>query len=414
MNESFLFSNIVLRIIKVISKKKLNKYEFSDNLYFYIEKYIRQIIQNTIKYMTINKKMIMTVYDVKYANIENSDIKYIQTNQAVIKILKIKSNLIPILQRNNFLINYRSSMTNRPREFLFIIKNWFFFDLKKKINVYGNKLHSLVKLNKKYSINSENIAFSLLLSKEFNFYRYILIKIEKGNYIEKDFCLENLSRYKKINILIPHLIIYLNGFMLRINSSFYNYKLIIKVIRAMCINKSSNIICFIDYILPILLKYTIDRFENLTFEEIFSLKNYTANIIGIIYNRLGIRSNQFLNKIIPIFSHIIINCHENIPELYGSIVSIAVLGSKNIELLLFPYSLKIIQFIKLELFSKIIKSKKLIEIKYLYNIITSILLSYCIKKKIKNINKKKNKLLKEIFYMLNKIKKINLLNLTKN
>jgi len=41
-------------------------------------------------------------------------------------------------------------------------------------------------------------------------------------------------------------------------------------------------------------------------------------------------------------------------------------------------------------------------------------LSYCIKKKIKKINKKKNKLLNEIFYTLKKIKLLNLKKKTKN
>ena len=403
MNSPFLFSNIILKIIKLCSKKNFNKFELSDILLLYIQNYIKKIIRNTAKYMILLKKKTMTVFDIKNANTDDSELKFIDPNQSIFKILKTKSRVTPILKKNKIILNNFINQENKNFEFFFVLKNWFLFDSNKKYNSFDQKTIFKKEFSFKQYSKLKDIAFFLLLNKEFNLYRYIIVKLEDGNYIEKDFCLESLSTYEKINNLIPHLIIYLNGSILRNNTPFFRIKLVVKIIRALCINKFSNIDNFVNLILPILLKFIIDRFEKFDLNEIYSLKKYTANVISIIYNRIGIQRNQFYLKIIPIFSNIIFKYKNNISKLYGSLLGIAALGYKMLELLVFPYLIKIIRYLDFEVRIKKINFNKLTEISHLYKIIKKIILSYCVKKKLENLNNRKIK--KKMFYILKKIGK---------
>nr|UXY87844.1 transcriotion associated factor [Cryptomonas curvata] len=224
----FFCSDIILRIIKLFSERKFDKYNFSENLYQNIQKYIRYIVQKTVKYMKINRKIKMTISDIKNANLENSEIKFIHDNQTVVKIFKKKFDIIPELKKNEHFIDYISKNFNSDNQSFFILKKWFLFDFNKNFNLDNEKLDLFFNSNFKQYVKLENLAFSFLLNKEFIFYKYIQNKLEKGNYIEKDFCLENLSKYKKINIIIPHLILYSNGCLCRCNNSLFRLRLVIK------------------------------------------------------------------------------------------------------------------------------------------------------------------------------------------
>jgi hypothetical protein len=410
MINSFFYSNFILKIIKLFSHNNLDKQGFSENLCLNIQKFIKNIIIKTLKYMKINRKIKMTISDIKNANLDNSEIKFINNNQTVLKIFNKKFNFNPQIKIYKHLIDYKIKKNNFNNGFFFILKNWYLFNFENSLNLNKKKLNlSLISKFKKQK-EPENLAFFLLLNKEFIFYRYILTKLENGNYIEKDFCLEMLSKYKKINTIIPHIILYLNGYMDRYNNSFFRLRLAIKIIRALIINKFSCIIKFVDLILPILLKCILDTSEKFDTDETYSLKIYAANIISITYNRIGFQRSNFFLKIIPIFCHIIASFENNISELYGSLLTITVLGLKSTELLLFPYLLKIVKFLKSTMSEKNNESFKLIETKQLCILIKTIILSYCIKKKINVSIIKKNKLIKKILGILTKLKKISISN----
>ena len=194
MNSPFLFSNIILKIIKLCSKKNFNKFELSDILLLYIQNYIKKIIRNTAKYMILLKKKTMTVFDIKNANTDDSELKFIDPNQSIFKILKTKSRVTPILKKNKIILNNFINQENKNFEFFFVLKNWFLFDSNKKYNSFDQKTIFKKEISFKQYSKLKDIAFFLLLNKEFNLYRYIIVKLEDGNYIEKDFCLEKFSK----------------------------------------------------------------------------------------------------------------------------------------------------------------------------------------------------------------------------
>nr|UXY87348.1 transcriotion associated factor [Cryptomonas sp.] len=396
METPCLFSDIISRTIKVIARKNFNDNCFSHILCQYIGKYIRKIIKNTIKYTILTKKNTITIFDIKIANKNYKETDFVHQNQIKIKFSQKKGALTPRHYRKKLMKEYPNQNPNIDCGFFFISKEWCILDFSKSKDICKYKFFGLIKSNCK-NFFFDRIILSLLPEHEFVYYKYIISKFEEGNFIEKDYCLESLSKCTKIDVLLPYLILYLNTYISENNYSFFCLKMALKITRSLLINKLSNINIYIEFILPLLVKCLIENFSELSLYDNFSLKKYAANVIRLIYLRLGNQSFNLYMKIVPVFLQKMLNSVGNIQIIYGSLIGISVLGLKNTELVLFPYLHKVLRILKFELSKKKIELYRLLEIKHLYYLIMSILVTYCVKKRNKITSSQKKYKETELF-----------------
>ncbi|AEA38957.1 transcriotion associated factor (nucleomorph) [Cryptomonas paramecium] len=373
--------NIITKILFLIGKKNFIFRNCVQEIYFHIKQYIKLLVRNTFKYAEITKKTCISISDIQHANLCNGVIKFTQKTKNVIKKTKKKTALTYSSNLKDYFINTQSSSFNKKIKKILIFKNWFFFKTHERLDF----------------LKSNSCFFKKNLYQHFIFHRFILVKMERGNYLEKKVCLQKISKYKKINNIVLYFVLYLNKYMSDNEISIFHINQVVSVIKALVINRYFDISVYFNFLFPVLIKYKIEIFSRLKKKEFFLAKHLFADIIGIIYNRLKTRNNVAYLKISLIFFHMLFSDYKCIREIYGPILYTTVIGSNFLELLLLPYLFGIIKNLKITLLQ--FKNSSLLETKKLYHMIMVIVLSYCVKNS--NTN---NPQIKKIFCNLKDIR----------
>nr|UXY86889.1 transcriotion associated factor [Cryptomonas paramecium] len=373
--------SIITKILFLIGKKNFFFRNCAEEIYFHVKQYIKIIIRNTFRYAEMTKKTCISILDVQHANLCNDAIRFTQKAKNVIKKTRKKTKLTYLSNPKNYFINTRLDSFNKKIKKILIFKNWFFFRTSKRSDFLKPNNH-LPKKN---------------LNEHFIFCKFILAKMEKGNYLEKKICLQKISKYKKINNIVLYFFLYLNKYMSNNKISILHLKQVVGVTKALVINRHFDISVYFNFLFPVLIKYKVEIFNKLKKKEFFLAKHLFVDIVSIIYNRLKTRNNVTYLRINLVFFHMLFRDYTRVREIYGPILYTTIIGSNLMELLLLPYLSGIIKNLKIMLLRS--KNNSLLEIKKLHHMILAIVLSYCIK----NGNLDKSHI-KKMFYDLKSFK----------
>ena len=379
------FAKTIKAFVMLTSNNKFSDWDLCDNIFFFIEYCVETVLFAGLKYMMKGRRRTLTFEDLKNALNLILDTNSFTNRMSFYKKIKTKYSFFSDYYKFRRNASFRQTDVSE-NHLCYVFQAWIYKNIKKnsKLETKINTTKFLKTANDRYNTKSKAtvniVSLSPLTKKQQSFYKYFTMIFERGNEFEQNACLEIISEDNGISFLIPYMILYLTQFFSSKKQMITKIKLAIKFILAIILNNFHNVQPFIHQILPMLLQCLIGKQAVANRNETHDVRYLCAKIIAYIFQRSGQKNASLQSKIVFLLTKNLLNSFNNIDDLFGAIIGLAMIGIHSFELYLIPFLDLIINKIELEYDVKQYHITITSSAKYLLDLIINITASYLIQR----------------------------------
>eukprot|EP01130_Rhizamoeba_saxonica_P000169 TRINITY_DN10169_c0_g1_i1.p1 TRINITY_DN10169_c0_g1~~TRINITY_DN10169_c0_g1_i1.p1 ORF type:complete len:417 (-),score=84.47 TRINITY_DN10169_c0_g1_i1:2-1252(-) len=320
---SILIKNDTIKVIAEINNIDHLSNDVADLLASDVEFRLREIITESLNYMKQSKRETVSSSDINNAmNLKNYDTLYGHSYNDGIDFLNVGNGTYIVDDPDIKLQEFVSTIwpQNCPNEKYMQI-HWLSLDGKP--------------MDENYAISPEVAVKEKKYERLFNI---IVNSIRDGDANEFESVMFISKTHASIDVILPNLCKFISKEVVDNMEKLYVLNRIIGLIHALILNEEIRIDPYINQLIPVILTCTIGEkiCEDPSEDDHWSLRDQSAILLSIIYNRYGILYKDIKKKMTATLINIFNNPTKSMASQYGALKGISELGIQNIEQLIIP------------------------------------------------------------------------------